>query len=356
MTDSTDPLLSVVATPPKLEPKVVADALLQKFRLQGELQPLVSERDQNFRLTTPGGDRYVAKIVSAAEPTLVTEFQIAALQHLENKQMHGVPRVVPSVSGAARVAIAGGSVGKLSMRVVTWLDGRLMEDRPLTVEFAAQFGAALARLDVALADLEHPGDRQVLLWDAERALALRDLTGCIDDSSIRSAVEAALWNFENRVLPRLDELPRQVIHNDANPGNVLLTESDEHAGFIDFGDMLRAARIIEVSTAAAYLRSNAVDPLRFIKPFVSAYHQVNPLSDSEIHCLFDLIQTRLSMTLTILYWRLTARDKSDAYRIRSLETEKNAYEFLCALNATGREAFSVSIRDALLGYSVTSSR
>ena len=106
--------------------------------------------------------------------------------------------------------------------------------------------------------------------------------------------------------------------------------------------MMRAPRIIDVSTAASYLRAPD-DPLQFIAPFVAAYHARNPLQPEEFDVLFDLVRTRLSMTLIILYWRLAARAEDDPYRQKSLQVNHNALSFLDALSRLGQAAFAERI-------------
>ena len=55
----------------------------------------------------------------------------------------------------------------------------------------------------------------------------------------RELVERHMENFRNEVVPRLEGLERGVIHNDANPDNVLSNRRDQAVtGFIDFGDVL----------------------------------------------------------------------------------------------------------------------
>jgi Ser/Thr protein kinase RdoA (MazF antagonist) len=141
------------------------------------------------------------------------------------------------------------------------------------------------------------------------------------------------------VITALRALPRQAIHNDANPENILIDADGDVSGFIDFGDALKAPRIIEVATAASYLRTGDENPLKFIEAFVEGYHQRSPLSDAEFNLLFDLIRTRLAVTLILLYWRLTARDEADTYRQKTLENESDAFEFLVFLSDLGRDAF-----------------
>ena len=52
------------------------------YGLDADVSPLPSERDQNFLLTTAGGDRHVLKISNAGEDPRVIDLQNAALLHL----------------------------------------------------------------------------------------------------------------------------------------------------------------------------------------------------------------------------------------------------------------------------------
>lgn len=83
--------------------------------------------------------------------------------------------------------------------------------------------------------------------------------------------------------------------------------------------------------------------MRFIAPFVAAYHDDNPLTPGEREVLFDLVRTRLAMTISILYWRLSARDADDPYRQQSLASEQDAFAFLRSLDALGREGFDAGL-------------
>ena len=59
-----------------------AQALLaQHFGLDGSLQPLDSERDQNFKVNTGDGRCCILKIVNGAEPEIESDFQTALLKH-----------------------------------------------------------------------------------------------------------------------------------------------------------------------------------------------------------------------------------------------------------------------------------
>jgi hydroxylysine kinase len=336
-----NPALSVIAQPPpQLDPVAVAGAVRAQFGLRGDLAPLVSERDQNFELHSVGGGRCVVKVANALEPATTTEFHTALLRHLEGLATARVPRVLLALDGQPLGEIAGGDrLHKL--RVVTWVQGEQLANREPDKTLAQRFGAALASLDRALQGFSHPGDRPLLLWDLQRAAELRELTDCIEDGSARKAVTSAIDDFEHRILPAMPGLRSQVIHGDANPENVLL--SDEGIGFIDFSDAVRAPLICDVAIAASYLRSVGDEPLRVIGPFVAGYHAILPLETAEICLLFDLIRARLAATVTLLHWRQGARSAGDEYRQKSQASESDASHFLAALDALGRDEFTNKI-------------
>lgn len=335
---------SILAEPPSLAVDTVAAAVETQFCLVGDYTQLVSERDQNFRLVTNDGKRYVVKVTSVSEDPLVTDFQIATLIHLEGKGVAGVPRIVRTPSGIDRGVIQAEEGAEFCLRVVTWLDGQLLSDVGATPDTVKRLGLRLAQLNRALKGFSHAGESQYLLWDSQRAGDLRALLIHVDDKATRAQVEKALDDFDSNVSPALGGLPGQIIHNDANDDNILLDSNGDVSGIIDFGDMLKAPRVIEVSTAASYLRA-AGDPLELIEPFVAAYNRENPLSDPEKELLFDLIRIRLSMTLILLYWRLEARHEDDPYRQKAIATNRNALQFLEDLSEVGRKGFNRRIID-----------
>ncbi len=338
MSSEADTSPSVLAGPPNLGAEDLANAVSSQFDLVGNYTELISERDRNFRLTTGDGTTYVVKATCLAEDPVVTDFQIAALIYLESRGVAGVPRIVRTPSGGDRGVIQSEDGYEICLRVVTWLKGTLLCDVELTSVIAGRFGKRLAELDVALEGFTHAGEAQTLLWDSQRAGELRGLLGHVNDAAVRESVEDVLDDFDYRVKPALAGLPQQVIHNDANDENILLDGMGDISGIIDFGDMMKAPRVVDIATAASYLRSDG-DPLRLIEPFVVAYNEVSAVSNAEFDVLFDLIRTRLAMTLIILYWRLAARDENDPYRQKSLVANSNALFFLQKLSSFGREAF-----------------
>ena len=340
---------AVSAEPPRVPLAEIELAVERQFGCRGSYLPLVSERDQNFRLKARSGAEYVVKVTSAAEPRRVSDFQNAALLHLEKVGTVSVPKVVAALDGrhSGRIEFAGKSH---MLRLVSYLAGEPLTTVPVNANTARDIGGSLARLDLGLDGFSHEGENPVLLWDLQRAGELRDLLDRIDNAAIRRRVLQAIDDYERRVVPELGSLHAQVIHGDANPENILVDPaSGRVSGFIDFGDMVRAPLVFDVAIAASYLRASEADALDLIAPFFAGYHAVWPLSVAELALLFDLVRVRLATTITLLYWRLDARDHDDPYRQKTLDQESDAIAFLTVLDDLGRAAFSRELQRAVSG-------
>lgn len=337
---------ALLAEPPEISLAELASHVEQQFGLVGNYRPLVSERDQNLHLTAVSGDEYIVKVTSSAEPAVVSEFQIAALLHLESSSVR-VPRVIDTRDGRSSGIVKGGE-HNYRLRLVSYLPGVQMASVPVDPDMAYDFGVQLAKLDAGLEGFSHPGQAPVLLWDLQRAGELRGLLNNIDDAETRRSVEKTLQDFENEVVPRLGELRTQVIHGDANPGNVLIDPvSRLVAGFIDFGDMVRAPLVFDLAIAAAYLRAEGGNPLELIAPFIAGYGSARPLQNLEHALLFDLVRGRLATTITLLFWRLSARPDDDPYREKTLCDEADAIRFLGVLDSLGRAEFTEQTAGAI---------
>jgi Ser/Thr protein kinase RdoA (MazF antagonist) len=230
------------------------------------------------------------------------------------------------------------------LRLVSYISGQPLEEVPMDVVLAQEFGRQLALLGQAMRGFSHAGESPVLLWDLQRVVELRELQSHIDDAQVQQSVQRAIDDFEKRVTARMTALPTQVIHGDANPENVLIDpESRSFTGFIDFSDAIRAPRVFDVAIAASYLRSGGDDPLAFMASFVGAYNAMTRLQDDEVALMFDLVRARLATTITLLYWRLSARDENDPYRQKTLRLESGAADFLAVLEDLGQASFTEQI-------------
>lgn len=335
-------IATIAARPPDYDSATLRRLLREEYGIAGEIRALVSERDQNLSVRTANGEHFVLKITSAAEDPKATQCQVAVLLHLAEAALEFcVPQIQATRSGAPTTTLDTHPV-----RLVRYVPGNLLSNASPGAELAARFGGRLAQLGAALRDFQGPDSGQRLLWDMRRAAELRDIVGYIDDASTQALVAQVLDEFESLAVPAFETLRQQVIHNDANPANVLTdTSANDVIGFIDFGDMIKAPLVIDVAVAAAYLRADASDELQLLAPFVRGYTGVTPLDECEIDLLYTLVCTRLATTIAILHWRLADREPSDPYRQQSLDREADAGAFLRVLRQMGRGAFTRRLFD-----------
>jgi 4-aminobutyrate aminotransferase-like enzyme len=202
--------------------------------------------------------------------------------------------------------------------MLSYLEGTPLghiEDRP--PQLLEAVGRMLARLDLALADFDHPGARNDLSWDLTATPYLSHLAEHIEDAARRKLVESHLERFEETVTPRLTELAHAVIHNDANDHNLLVVTPEgggpRLAGLIDFGDVLHTITIAELAISCAYLMLDRPDPLADAASVIRSYHSVRPLTEAERELMPDLIIGRMC---TSLLWSAHGRhhDPDNVYR------------------------------------------
>ena len=343
-----NPLDIIVSETPDFSDQEAIDIVKSHYEIDVTVKKLVSERDQNFVIKTQSLKKLVLKIANCEEDPVVTDFQIKALSHIENKGDNTIvtPRVLSSISGKNTIQIQKNEK-TFNARIVSYLDGEPLWTSPNSIpnnDLAMDMGKYLARLGRALKDFNHAGSNQSLLWDMKQALFLRDIISHIPDEKSKEMVIEVLNVYETTALPTFDSLRWQVIHNDMNPDNVLIdTKGNRNVcGIIDFGDMVYSPLIIDLAVAAAYLEVEDGNPLNLINHFVAGYNYENALDPHEINILFDLIKVRVATTVAIAAWRKSFRDPDDPYLV--FNSDDGSRKFLERLIEIPREHAIQSFR------------
>ena len=239
------------------------------FGLTGEIEPLYSERDQNFRLRAHSGD-WTLKIASVEETPEMIDCQIRTLRHIERIDPGlPVPRVHPTLEGGSSVMVSRGADSYI-VYLLSYLPGVIAEKAPLTETLLRHHGSLVARLGRAMRGFFHPaaGGRE-LLWDIRMAKRFLPHVAKLQDPARRETACAFIENFAASTLPRLEGMRAQLIHGDVNPHNLLVdpAETDRITGIIDFGDMIHAPLILDLAAAAADFlldKENVVDVIETV--------------------------------------------------------------------------------------------
>ncbi len=296
---------------------------------RGEVTALPGELDSNFRIDATDGGQSILKVMHEGADPAAVDLQVSVLAHLARSEIRDrVPAVLPGASGAQSGVTtvlddAGTQLDRIVWRL-SWLEGTLFaESAPCTPELCRTLGRFLGELDRALEGFEHAAAARPHRWDPAQGMWLADaVTGspanpiaAITDPDRRARIERIGGRFAEVVAPRLEGLPRQVIHGDANDWNLLVDRPDyptEIVGIFDFGDMLKTCRVCEPAVAAAYAAGRAEDPMLAIAQLFAGYHQANPLTEDEITIGVDLVRMRLAISATMSAVRRHERPH-DAY-------------------------------------------
>ncbi|SHJ57450.1 Ser/Thr protein kinase RdoA involved in Cpx stress response, MazF antagonist [Bradyrhizobium lablabi] len=279
---------------------------------------LNSERDDNFRLRTLDGREYVLKIANPAEDRAVTNLQTEALLHLAVADRRlPIPRIFAALNGACELDIKFDDGSTRIVRLLSFLAGTPMHSVGASAALRRDLGRCAARLARGLRDFRHAGANHKLLWDLQHAAELRALLDAVP-ADRRGLVQHFLDSFEAHALPALPHLPAQPVHNDLNPHNVVVDPGNENiTGIIDFGDLTFTARVNDLAIAAAYQVADSDDPLAPACELIAAYHAVSPLDPAEFDIVFDLMATRMAMTVVISSWRAHRYPENREYILRN---------------------------------------
>lgn len=272
------------------------------FSLEGPIKPLDGERDLNY-LIGEKGRRHVFKIANALESPAMLACQHQVFELLDNACVF--PQVATaraSVNGNFIEILQSKSGGEHACRVLPFIEGRMLaEVDRLGIDLLDHLGRELAKLDRALQGFEHPALERPLLWRMDNAMeVLESFKPLLANGNQRALVEHFEAGYRAGVLPRLPELRRAVIHNDANRANVLVNEAgSEVVSVIDFGDMIESWLVIEPVIAATYAMLDQADPLRLASAVFSGYQAEMPLLPVECELAFDFICMRLCTSVCI---------------------------------------------------------
>jgi len=265
-------------------PRLTAEAAVwlahELYGVRVSADPLPSERDQNFLLTTAAGDRFVLKLANREEHRDVLDFQHQLLERLSGL---GFPRVAGEIAAA----------GPYLARMLTWVEGEVLAKvAPHSDELLVSLGRKMGQIDRALAGFDHPAAHRELRWDIRRAGDARAHLHLLPERR-RRIVEAGFSAWE-----RIDwgRLRHGVIHGDANDYNVLVRDG-RVVSVLDLGDSVYTAVVCDLAIAIAYAMLGKQDPVAAARCVVEGYHAEFPLTEWEVDALWILAIARLCLSV-----------------------------------------------------------
>ena len=333
--------------PPKLSESEVTNSVQEYYGLEGTLHALPGDRDQNFLLESPGGQKHVVKVSSLDEAHEILEFETEMITRLSNNTNGLIPSVIPAISGTRLVTHENQQGHHYRLRILEFLPGTLLaEINPRSDALLMNLGERMAELGSVLgAYPDHPPPRINFEWALGQAGNIMEKSLSVLGSPQRALIELTLEDFLDNERDFLG-LGSQIIHGDVNDHNVLVSlnkEGQAHiSGIIDLGDAHSAPRVFDLAIAIAYGIIGTADPLLAASEITRGYYAVQPLLDIEIEVLMTLVCARLGQSVCIASLRRNHGD-TDPYHLIS---EAGAWKTLLLLAEIPRQVSTGTLRQA----------
>jgi hydroxylysine kinase len=351
-----------VAAVPRVTPEQAEEIALKHYGISGNAQRLAAEHDDTFRLSTPAGTSQLLKISLATEPPDTVSLQTAILLHLAATAPElPVQRITATPDGAPEVRTPDGSEPARLVRMTSWLNGEPLGRDTADPALRRGTGTTLARLNIALRGLRHPGARRTHPWDLQNFPRLRALLDelppdallpevsralapeqLLPTRGLRAALEDTLDRFDAVARPLLTRTRTQVIHTDFH-GDNLLTDGHRITGILDFGDALTGPVAMDIGTAACYQLGAGPDPLPPALDVITGYHAVDPLSPADLDLAAEFITARVAARIIVSQWNATREPANRGYLLRRTP---QAIEHLTALKQLTPDQSARTLRAA----------
>lgn len=261
------------------------------FAIVGRASPLGGYSNTNSRIDTDQGERYVLRI-SAADADVNTMLQVEDTMAAASEASFATSHAVATVHNDPFAILNDGRIARLH----TWVPGATYTEIGHPAAAAESIGRTAGEMVQILSGAKPRTSRAHSQWDlrnAQRTIArLRHQARSGAHLSIIQAVLDRLLEMD------MTHLPLQVVHNDLNQGNLLLTD-DAVSGVIDFDDATMTYRIAELAIACAYAMLDQDDPVSIATEACRGYRRFISTTDAEAKSLFDLILARLATSVCI---------------------------------------------------------
>lgn len=292
-----------------------------RYGLDGDLLRFATEKDDTFRVRNGHGEAFILKIANPGEAESEVNLQTDLLHYLAKSSPHlRVPRIIPDLDGNRYAAYVDAAGQRRLLRMMTFLPGTpLSEIEPTSAE-REKVGEVLGSLRLAMSDFSHPADCREIAWDIRHLGKLSHLVGHVEDSGRRSLIEGGMRRFRE-IESDLTKCRMQMLHNDFSRSNIVVDRKTPEfvSGIIDFGDAVRTAVAVDVSTALL----NQLSPIPREDLFADAkdvlrgYLRIADLTEDELRLIPHLVMGRVIARALLTTWRARLFPDNAAYILRN---------------------------------------
>ena len=317
--------------------------LLEHFKINATRIKKLSGLDNANYLVETETERFIFKTYHYSQHMLdLVEAENNTLLFLHKEGQNNTPKPIP-LQDHGYTLISNIDGKKCICRMLSYLEGKFLAEVPHTRKLFQSFGKFLAELDVKLQQFHnYTFEARKLKWDIQYLNMSKKYLEHIPDIKDRNIVYYFFKQFEENVVPIINELRTSIIYNDANEWNILVAQ-EEVSGIIDFGDMTHTLLINELAIAITYSCYDKDNPLEWASVLIKSYHEILPIQENELKVLYYLIAARLCISVcNSAYEREENRNNEYAF-----VSEKHAWQMLVRWLAINPVAAEMSFRRAV---------
>lgn len=322
---------------------------------------------------------YTLKIhngVESGNPTLLDAQNQALLLLHKNGIQCPYPKATldGNTIGYSNLSMLNGCTKRLAVRLLHWIPGKPLVALEPDVELLEKAGKYLAQVDKIMHNFQHQGVYRTYIWDLQQTEMIIKFTSAVTDPKRRELIEKVVKEFQDTVKPlapvskqnqfkdkeqincnkvntseirTIDsgKLRMGVIQGDFNDANIIISDSRDIAGIIDFGDISYTYLINNLAIGMAY---TMVSKFGLEKPwdatcsFYKGYIKQFPIFKCEKNVLWTLVACRLAISHTMGMYSFS-KDPNNKYLLIHAEP---AYTALETLRKTSKDTLMAILEDA----------
>lgn len=297
------------------------------WSIQAVAKRLSTEKDDTFELEDDSGEKYLLKMATPSERAVEIDLEICLVEHiLASSDGLPLPQHLPSRDGQQIVKIHDQAGQARLARLMEFLDGTPLDSTDSSALERERVGESLAKLRLATAGFSHPADDRRCAWDISNLHALEPLIATVSEQR-QFLVRSAFARYMEFAAPSVPSLRRQMLHNDFSKSNILVDHDQPSfvTGIVDFGDAVRTAIVIDVSTALLNQlpRNAAEQPTEdlFIdaRDVLRGYLRIADLTPFELALLPHLVMGRVIARAVISHFLADRRPDKRDYVLRNTD-------------------------------------
>ncbi|XP_045581931.1 hydroxylysine kinase isoform X2 [Procambarus clarkii] len=194
------------------------------------------------------------------------------------------------------------------VRLLTFIEGKILHQVPYTAELSFECGAYIAKLDNELKDFPNEDLKlRKFLWMLDSIPELSKYVYAVKDEKCIQLVQEILEAWKLNVMPEIPGLEKGVLHGDFNEQNIIVNAKPCEPitfhidGLLDFGDMQYSCYLFEIAIGIMYqmVDVKCMPPSDAGGYMLAGYLTQRSLSETEWNILKECVAARFAQSLVM---------------------------------------------------------